>query len=68
MSAEEIGVPEREFVRRERFDDEFLPSVVFEHEIAHQRIMRSGDSELAGERAPGRELEQIIERDEDAAA
>ena len=63
-AGEEIGVPQGQFPILDRLQDQPLPGVVLEDEVAHQTVLGDPYPKLLGKGRPRRKAEQNVERDE----
>ncbi len=66
-TGEEVGIPQRNLSRSERFGDEVLPDVVLQHEVAEETIVGLANAQFGGSRAPGRNGIEVIKGDQYSA-
>jgi hypothetical protein len=67
-----MGVPKRNLAGFDRLNDEKLPGVILQDQVAQELVVGHGDAAISdgiiGKRAPGLKGEQVIGRQEGLAA
>jgi len=68
QASEDVGIPERNLMSFDGLNDETLPDVILQDQVAQELVVGHGNAELIGKGAPGLKGEQVVGGEQGFAA